>query len=160
LSKQESQAVEAWVRMLRGHAGMRRTLSGQLQEDHGLTVNEYEALLLLSRAEGHHMRGIDLANSLQLTPSGVTRLLGGLREHGLVDKSTCSSDARVTYAVLTEAGLRKLEQASCSHVASIRALFEERYSASEMETLCELLGRLPGVEGAGADSCTPESCTP
>jgi DNA-binding MarR family transcriptional regulator len=146
--------------MLRGHAGMRRTISGRLQDDHGLTVNEYEALLLLSHAEGHHMRGIDLANSLQLTPSGVTRLLAGLRERGLVDKATCASDARVTYAVLTDAGLHKLDAASRSHVASIRALFQERYSASEMETLCELLGRLPGAEGAGAQFCTPEGSPP
>ena len=51
--------------MLRGHAAMRRSVSAQLQDDHGLTVNEYEALLLLSQAEGgRHMRGIDLANSL------------------------------------------------------------------------------------------------
>ena len=75
------------------------------------------------------MRGVDLANSLQLTPSGVTRLLAGLRERGFVDKLSCAEDARVTYAVLQDAGRNKLAEASCSHVAAIRALFEERYSA-------------------------------
>jgi DNA-binding MarR family transcriptional regulator len=134
---------------------MRRSVSAQLQADHGLTVNEYEALLLLSRAEDHHMRRVDLANSLQLTPSGVTRLLDGLRERGFVDKATCPSDARVAYAVLDEAGRRKLQEASCSHMATIRSLFEERYSRTEIETLIELLGRLPGAEGCGGASCTP-----
>lgn len=152
LSGQESRPVDAWIRLLRGHAGVRRSVSAQLQADHGLTVNEYEALLLLARAENNHMRRVDLAHSLQLTPSGVTRLLDGLRERGFVDKAECSSDARVTYAVLVDAGADKLREASCSHVAAIRALFEERYSQPEIETLIELLGRLPGA--GGEPSCT------
>lgn len=155
LSAQESRAVDAWVRLLRGHAGMRRTVSVQLQGEHGLTVNEYEVLLLLSRAQDGHMRRIDLAESLQLTPSGVTRLLDGLRERGLVNKAACPGDARVTFAVLTTEGAEKLREASCSHLAAIGALFEARYSAPEIETLIELLGRLPGGGGCGAPSCTP-----
>lgn len=148
-----SAAVDAWVRLLRGHAGMRRTVTAQLQAEHCLTVNEYEALLLLSRARDGRMRRIDLSDSLQLTPSGVTRMLDGLRERGLVDKAECSADARVTYAVLTEAGEGKLREASCSHVAAIQALFEEHYSRAEIEQLAELLARLPGA--GGESSCTP-----
>jgi DNA-binding MarR family transcriptional regulator len=155
LSAQESRAVDAWVRLLRGHAGMRRAVSAQLQSDHGLTVNEYEALLLLSRAQDNHMRRVDLADSLQLTPSGVTRLLDGLRERGFVDKAACPDDARVTYAVLADAGQEKLKEASCSHMAAIKALFEERYSPPEIETLIELLSRLPGADGCDEPSCTP-----
>jgi DNA-binding MarR family transcriptional regulator len=147
--------VDAWVRLLRGHAGMRRAVSAQLHADHGLTINEFEALLLLSHAEDRHMRHVDLAESLQLTASGVTRLLDGLRARGLVDRATCSSDARVAYAVLADAGVRKLEEASCSHMAAIGELFEERYTPAEIETLTELLGRLPGAVGADGSSCSP-----
>ena len=153
LTNQESQAVEAWARLLRGHAASRRSFDTQLQGDHGLTVNDYEALLLLSRAEDARMRRVDLADGLQLTASGVTRLLVGLERNGLVERATCSSDRRVTYAALTAAGHRKLEEASCSHVAAIKELFEERYTREELSTLTELLSRLPGA--AVADSCTP-----
>ena len=89
------------------------------------------------------MRRVDLARDLGLTPSGVTRLLDGLERDGLVAKRTCDADARVTYAVLTEAGAERLERASCSHVRSCRALFEKRYTDEELETLASLLGRLP-----------------
>ena len=78
LTTQESLALGAWVRLLRGHAAARRSLSTELQTGHGLTVNDYEALLLLSRAEANCMRRVDLAEGLQLTASGVTRLLDGL----------------------------------------------------------------------------------
>ena len=81
------------------------------------------------------MRRVDLAEGLGLTPSGVTRLLDGLERQGLVAKGTCAADARVSYAVLTDAGARAARRASCSHVGSVRALFEERYSAEELETL-------------------------
>jgi DNA-binding MarR family transcriptional regulator len=136
-------AVTVWIRLLRGHAAARRSLGVSLQEQHGLSVNDYEALLLLSQAEGGHLRRVDLADGLQLTPSGVTRLLDGLEAAGLVEKASCSRDARVTYAVLTDLGRERLELASCGHVASIRALFEERYNEHELATLAELLGRLP-----------------
>ena len=135
--------MNAWLRLLRGQAAARRTVEAGLQTDHGLTVVGYEALLLLSEAQERAMRRIDLARGLGLTASGVTRLLDGLERDGLVEKRTCSEDARVSYAVLTDAGAERLERASCSHVGSVRALFEERYTDEEIETLAELLGRLP-----------------
>jgi DNA-binding MarR family transcriptional regulator len=154
LTPQQSLALDAWVRLLRGHAAARRKLSAELQSDHGLTVNDYEALLLLSQAEENAMRRVDLAEALQLTASGVTRLLDGLEASGLVEKETCASDARVTYAKLTPSGRRKLEKAASSHIAGVRALFEERYTGKELAALAELLGRLPGA-GGDAGSCAP-----
>jgi DNA-binding MarR family transcriptional regulator len=155
LSTQELATLTAWARLLRGHAGVRRSVSAQLHANDGLTINEYEALLLLSHAEDNHMRRVDIAEGLQLTASGVTRLLDGLRERGFVERTTCSSDARVAYAVLTDLGRVKLEDATGSHVAGIRALFEERYTTTEIEALSELLARLPGAGGADGASCTP-----
>jgi DNA-binding MarR family transcriptional regulator len=152
LSSQASTAVlTAWARLLRAHASATRVLSAQLQSEHGLTLNDYEALLLLSRAENGSMRRIDLAGELLLTPSGVTRLLEGLDEAGYVCKGTCSSDARVSYAVLTDGGRRKLAEASESHLAAVAELFREHFSDDELETLAELLGRLPGAGGDGQE---------
>jgi DNA-binding MarR family transcriptional regulator len=155
LTEQElsNAAVSVWGRLLRGHAGVARELSVSLQAEHGLTINDYEALLLLAQADENALRRIDLAGRLVLTASGVTRLLDGLEQSGFVAKRNCESDARVTYAVLTAAGRTKLDQAACSHVAHIRALLEARYSCAELDTLTELLSRLPGAAEPG--SCTP-----
>ena len=109
-------------------------------------MNEYEAILLLSRAEHRTMRRVDLADGLQLTQSGVTRMLDGLERAGFVERATCPSDARVAYAVLAAAGEQKLAAASCSHRAAVAALFEERFSCDELTALAELLGRLPGCQ--------------
>jgi DNA-binding MarR family transcriptional regulator len=154
LSPQASSPLTAWARLLRAHASAKRELSTQLQDEHGLTINDYECLLLLSHAEDGSMRRVDLANELLLTPSGVTRLLDGLQDAGYVCKGTCSSDARVSYAVLTDTGRKKLEEASQSHLAAVAELFGERFSEAELATLGELLGRLPGAGGDGS-ACSP-----
>ena len=143
------EAHDPWVCLLRGHAVVRRTVATQLRASHGLTVNEYEALLLLSRAEQKSMRRIDLADALHLSASGVTRLLEGLEREGMVEKAVCPSDGRVTYAVLTPAGSRTLAKASGAHVAALRTVFEERYTRTELATLAELLARLSGPSEAG-----------
>jgi DNA-binding MarR family transcriptional regulator len=151
---QQASALDAWVRLLRGHASVTRAMSAQLEAEHGLTINDYEALLHLSRAEEGRMRRVDLAERLILTASGVTRLLDGLERAGLVERASCASDRRVTYAVLTAAGRDRLETASGSHIASVRTFFEERFSERELDQLAGLLGRLPGGAEAVGEDCT------
>lgn len=152
LTTQTSTAV--FSRLIRAHASLSRELSARLITEHGLTINDYEALLHLAHADEHGMKRVDLAEKLMLTPSGVTRLLDGLERDGWVRKGQCDSDARVTYAVLTNEGRERLESAGRTHIAQIREIFESRYSADELEQLVDLLGRLPGATGLG-ESCTP-----
>jgi DNA-binding MarR family transcriptional regulator len=139
---QASPALRAWAELLRGHAATTRLLGAELQE-HGLTINDYEALLLLSQAEGGRLKRVELARQLVLTPSGVTRLLEGLEAAGLVERAACSADLRIVYAQLTELGRERLSAASCGHVSSVRALFEEYLTDDELATLASLLERLP-----------------
>jgi len=147
-------AVRAWTRLLRAYASTTRMLSAELQASHGLSLNDYEALLVLARAEDGRLKRVELARSLLLTPSGITRLLEGLEDAGLVERASCATDLRVTYAQLTDAGRDKLEAASCDHIASIRALFEEHFANDEIDAIAELLGKLPGVAD-GDESCSP-----
>jgi DNA-binding MarR family transcriptional regulator len=146
--------LESWVAFLRTHAAITGELSAQLQREHGLTLNDYEVLLHLSHSEGAMMRRVDLAGRILLTASGITRLLEGLERSGFVCKETCPSDARVSYAKLTDAGADKLRRAAVTHLRGIDELFTSRYSGSELETLAELLSRLP-TTGDACKSATP-----
>ena len=134
-------------------ANLMSELNASLVAQHGLTLNDYGALLLLSRAGEEGMRRIDLAHELQLSPSGITRLLERLEDQGLVGKGACKEDARVSYAVLTDAGLTKLKECAPGHIADI----EERLGAvlddAEMDTLAELLGLFSEPD----ESCAPEA---
>jgi MarR family 2-MHQ and catechol resistance regulon transcriptional repressor len=134
------------------HAALLRELSASLVASHGLTINDYGTLLLLSRAGEEGLRRIDLANELQLSPSGITRLLDRLEDQGLVGKGACKSDARVSYAVLTDAGLSKLREAAPEHIEDIDRRLGAALSEQEMKTLTELLGRL----SESNENCSPD----
>jgi len=151
-----SPEIEAFVRLVRAGITVTRELSDQLNRDHGLTINAYEALLGLARAPDSRMRRVDLANSLLLSAGGVTRLLDGLEREGFVRREECASDRRVSYAALTEKGRDKLRDAGRSHTRQIRELLSAYYQADELAHLADLLDRLPGVDPAG-ETCTVES---
>jgi DNA-binding MarR family transcriptional regulator len=147
----ESIEVRAFVNFLRAHAAVTRELDRELVTDHGLTINDYEVLLHLSRAPNRMMRRVDLAKRVVLTPSGITRLLHGLQRAGLVCKESCDSDARVVYAKLTDDGVKRLAAASAMHLESIRELFCERFEPEELVVLASLLARLPGGQGSDVE---------
>ena len=149
--------LEAWIRFLRAHASLTRKLSARLERQHGLTLNDFDVLAQLASVEERQLRRVDLARSVLLSASGITRLLDGLERAGWVEKGTCRSDARVTYAVLTEAGLAKYRSARTSHLADVEALFGSRFSDEEHATLSKLLLQLlePGEDES--PSCATEA---
>jgi DNA-binding MarR family transcriptional regulator len=138
--------LSAWLRFLRAHAALTRALSSRLEAAHGLTLNDYDVLIQLYHAPDRRLRRVDLARQVLLTPSGITRLLDGLERAGWVDKASCDSDARVTYAVLTDEGTTKVETANAEHKSDIEELFASSFSVDEQRVLAELLGRLPLAE--------------
>jgi len=146
-SRNREASVRAYTRLLRAHAATVRCLGGGLLEAHGLSINGYEALQALSQEPGGYLRRVDLARRLALTPSGITRLLEGLEEAGLVERASCPHDLRVTYARLTEPGAAVLVEAARDHEQAIAALLEESLSDDEIHELGELLGRLSGEFG-------------
>ena len=146
-------STEAFGNLLGAHAALTRELSAALVASHGLTINDYSCLLLLSRAGEEGMRRIDLATELQLSPSGITRLLDRLEDQGLVGKGACKEDARVSYAILTDAGQAKIRDAWPQHVEAVERRVGSALSEDEIKTLGELLARLSDTE----ESCDPDA---
>jgi DNA-binding MarR family transcriptional regulator len=134
--------LEAWIRFLRAHASLTRQMSARLEAEHGLTLNDYDCLVQLAYAPERSLRRVDLARSVLLSPSGITRLLDGLEREGWVEKRSCESDARVTYAHMTDAGLEKFKSARLTHLADIEEAFGSRFTPEELEAVSSLLGRL------------------
>ena len=138
--------IDAWVNLLRAHAVTTRQFNAELLAAHGLTINDFDVLAQLARAPEQALKRVELSERVLLTPSGITRLLKGLDEAGYVSNRPCAEDARVTYAVLTPEGEKKLAEARKTHIESVRALFSERFGEDELATLAELLERLPRSE--------------
>ena len=107
---------------------------------HGITMGDYEVLVNLSEAPDYQMRMCDLASSLRLSPSGLTRRLDGMVKAGWVERAACSADRRVMHAQLTVAGRQKMEAAAPDHVESVRRHFLQPLGADGVLQLSALFG--------------------
>lgn len=145
--------LEAWQRLLRAHCVMLRVLDAELQADHAMTISDYDVLVSLRSAEHGQLRMSDLSRRTMLTRSGMTRLVQGLERDGLVERTACPSDARVSWVRLSDLGVERLDAARRTHHAGIRRLFADHFSEADAETLAGLLGRIPGVADGSATSC-------
>ncbi|MEP6391323.1 MAG: MarR family transcriptional regulator [Halioglobus sp.] len=90
-----------------------RKLEGALTP-HGISVTEFTVLNALYSSKNRSVRRVDLAGSVGLSASGVTRMLRPMQKIGLVERDTNPRDARVSLVSLTSAGQRIFEEASIS----------------------------------------------
>ena len=58
----------------------------------------------------------DLAGQTSLSTSGVTRVVDRMDRDGLVRREACPSDRRSSYAVITDAGLTRLDEVLPGHL--------------------------------------------
>jgi DNA-binding MarR family transcriptional regulator len=137
----------AWRGLVRAHACLVKRLDTQLEAQHGLPLTSYEVLLRLSAADGGKMRMHDIASSVLLSRSGLTRLVDRLERDGLVRRCSCENDARGAYAVITESGRVRCADARATHLAGVRTMFVAHYSEAELELLGPLLERLLPADG-------------
>jgi DNA-binding MarR family transcriptional regulator len=128
--------------MLRAHAELTRALDAQLAREHKLPLSSYEVLLFLADAPEGRMRMSDLAESVLLSRSGLTRLVDRLEREGLLKRERCESDARGLFAEITPAGRELFDSARRTHLEGVRALFLDRFSRHELRTLGGLWQKL------------------
>jgi len=112
-----------WRAFVMAHAHVSRRLDEDLRAEHGLSLQEYVALLILVEAPEHRLRMGRLAELLTLSKSGATRLIDRLVDDGLVARVSCSSDLRGAEAALTDAGVSRLRTAAPTHLRGIMEYF-------------------------------------
>ena len=134
--------LETWRSFLVAHAQIRRMLERELQAEQSLGLGEYEVLLLLARAENRQLRMNELADRLVLSRSGVTRLVDRLEAEALVERASCATDRRGSWATLTNAGHDRLRRASPTHLRGVGEHFLDRIPAAELEALQRTLDRV------------------
>ena len=150
----DERELRAWRGMLRAHAALTKALDADLDSAHGLPLSSYEVLLYLDDAPDRRMRMRDLAASVILSRSGLTRLADRLEREGLIRRESCPSDARGAYAVLTPAGAEMLAIARTTHLAGVRSLFLQHFSGDELDVLGDAWDRvIPGSASAPGPTC-------
>ncbi len=127
--------LDAWRGLLRAHAALFKALDAELEEAHGISLSSYEVLLRLEDAEDHKMRMCDLASSVLLSRSGLTRLADRLEREGLIERVSCDCDARGAFAMLTDSGRQILAAARPTHLQAIRRRYLSHFDEQELAEL-------------------------
>lgn len=143
--KPDDRRIDAWRALLATHAALVDRLSEELEEERDLPLPWYEVLLFLNLAPDGRLRMGELAGSLLLTPSGITRLIDRMEDKGLVQRQQCPSDRRGWHAVITPAGRSQLKGAAPVHRRGIEEHFGRHLSDEEADVLADTLGRVLAI---------------
>ncbi len=135
---------EVWRGLLSTHSSIIKSLDTRLEEAHGIALSTFEALLALDQASEGQLRMADLAEHMALSRSGMTRLCDRLQRSDLIDRKSCSDDARGSYAAITEQGRELLKQAYPTYIAGVRECFLHYFSESELVMVAQCWQRFAG----------------
>jgi DNA-binding MarR family transcriptional regulator len=115
MGTQSTEIVEVWHDLMDRYARAMSGLERALEHEHGLGVSEYEVLERLAAPEHSDHRMQELAESVHLSQSALSRVVGRLESEGLVTRKMCASDRRGIFACLTDAGRERYEAARPTH---------------------------------------------
>ena len=112
---------EAFLRALtRVIYALPKAMEADLEREARMSLSEYMTLVLLSEARCRAMRMSELAEAASSSLSGMTHIVSRLQDQGLVARVRCEGDGRGWNAVLTDAGLARLNEAWPANVTSVR----------------------------------------
>jgi len=89
---------------------------------HGFSFSEFYILHRLAEAPKRTMRRIDLAETVGMSASGITRALNPMEKLGLVLKEQNPRDARVSFVRLSDTGLERHGEALATVRSALTAL--------------------------------------
>src|SRR3984885_12218419 len=113
-------------RAWRAYIQLAQLLIRQLDRDlhpFGLSMHDYEIIVLLSEAPQQRLRMTELADRTAQSRSRLSHQINRMESKGLVIREGCEGDKRGTFAVLTELGTETIDSVAPHHVASVRQHF-------------------------------------
>jgi len=141
----------AWRGLLRMTSQLNARMNRQLLQDYGVSLADYDVLVVLSEAPEGRLRVFEVADALAWEQSRVSHQLARMQRRGLVAREGCASDARGAFAVLAEAGRAAIERAAPAHVETVRQLVVDGLTHDQLIALTEItagvLDRLAATAG-------------
>jgi len=130
---------DAWGALTRTHAAIVQRLQEMLSAADFPPLPWYEVLAAVSEAPEERMKMGDLAEALVITRGGLTKLVDRLVKAGLLERTFCETDRRVSYATLTPAGRDLLAEMRPAVIAELEIAFSANLSVAQANALRKTL---------------------
>ncbi|NYV76759.1 MarR family winged helix-turn-helix transcriptional regulator [Streptomyces sp. UH6] len=108
----------------------------------GLSDPDYEVLSTLSERPDHTSTLREQAGKMRWSRSRLSRHATRMEARGLLRREPDPADGRGCFLVLTDHGLRTLEDAAPAHMASVRRHFIDRLSPEDLRAVERIAGKL------------------
>jgi DNA-binding MarR family transcriptional regulator len=133
---------EAWLTLVQTHAAVTGRVQEALAAADFPPLPWFEVLSALGDAAEERMKMGDLAEALVITRGGLTKLVDRLIKAGLLERTFCETDRRVSYATLTPSGAELLEEMRPVVIAELKVAFAAKLSVAEANELRDTLERV------------------
>ncbi|MEU4214271.1 MarR family transcriptional regulator [Actinoplanes sp. NPDC026623] len=120
------------------YTGLTNRFAAQFDQ-HRVSPVEFEVLMRLARSPQNRLRMTDLAGQTSLSTSGVTRVVDRMERSGLIRRDACPSDRRSSYAVITDAGIGRLEEILPGHLELVQQWFIGQLEPEQLDHMLESL---------------------
>src|SRR4051812_13652013 len=117
-------------------------LNRELQQSSGLSLADYDVLVLLTEAPDGRRRAFELVDDLQWEQSRLSHHVARMQRRGLVAREECTTDRRGAFVVLTDAGRGAIGEAAPGHVGLVRRLVFDGLSGDQVAVLERFVGRV------------------
>jgi DNA-binding MarR family transcriptional regulator len=133
--------MPTWTALVRTHALLWDRVEARMRREHGLTMARYDVLVSLDDAGGRLGLG-NLANSIVLSPSGLSKLLDRMEASVLIRRTPVPDDGRSTYATITPKGRSLVRKARSSHQQVLQELVGDALDDRDVADLDRIMERL------------------
>jgi DNA-binding MarR family transcriptional regulator len=133
---------EAWPLFLRTYTVLLDRLEHELQTERDMPLTWFDVLAQLEGARDGRMKMRELADSILLSKSGVTRLVDRMERAGLIERASCETDRRVVYAAITDKGRKRFASAAPVAVRGVETYFSAPLDPSERRALMSALDKI------------------
>jgi DNA-binding MarR family transcriptional regulator len=135
----------AWLALVRTQARLWDLVETQMRQDSGLTMPRYDVLMQLDIAGGK-LGLSELASTIVLSPSGLSKLLDRMEASGLLRREPDPRDARSTFAQITPRGRALVRKARARHHAWLQQAFGDVLDDRDLDDLSRVMSRLGAPE--------------
>lgn len=138
LSQDQQRVWRLWIAL---RAQLPATLNRQLQEESGLSLQDFDVLVRLTDTPDGRCRSGELALALQWERSRVSHHIKRMEARGLVEREECEEDKRGAYVHITPQGRTAIAAAAPQHVGLVHHLMFDDIAADELSAVESYLDR-------------------
>lgn len=132
----------AWQVFIETSARLATVLDDDLKNSAGMSLADYQLLMLLHDAPQRRLRMRELSDRLVFSTSRLSYQIDTLVRRGWLCREPADEDKRGSYAVLTDSGADAFRSAATDHARCVQDLFFDALSVEDGAVLLAVMTRL------------------